>query len=423
MRALATWAAYARLMRRQWLDRARVRELQRRKLRRLLAHAYEHVPFYRERFDAAGIAPADVRSLADLSHVPATTLRELLDAGPAATTSRAFAAEELVTRRTTGSTGESFALRFDPHWLAVQRALFLRALRTAGWGWGRRLALVRDDEGRRAPGWFRWTDIPHELPPAGMLERIRREPPDVLYGWVTPLRQLALHARETASAVPGMRSVVSTAEALDGPTRALLEHAFGAEAFELYGSTEMGMVAVECGAHDGLHLSEETAVVERIEAEDGSGGRLVMTNLDLLSMPLIRYRTGDLAEVTERPCACGRTSPRLTCIEGRLVDCVRLRDGRAISPYRITLAIGPIPGLRRYRVVQEGYARFTVEIEDPGGADAGIDAAVARTLTGIVGEDARVEVVRRATLDPPPGRKFRIVESRVPQPGGEPCAS
>ncbi|MGH7550669.1 MAG: phenylacetate--CoA ligase family protein [Gemmatimonadota bacterium] len=417
MKAWTSAQAYLRLRRSQWLDRDGISALQRRKLGRLLEHAYRYVPFHRERFDAAGLKPRDIRSAADLSHLPITTKRELLDAGPSAITSRGFGADELVSRRTTGSTGEPFTFRVDRRWIAVQQGLFLRALAMAGWGFGRKLVLIGDGQGERVPRWMRWSHVPHDLSAAGMFERIRRLRPDVLYGWVTPLLNVALHALDEGVELPVRRSVITTAEALDGPTRELLGEVFGVEVFELFGLTEMGIVAGECGAHDGLHLAEDVAIVESVE------GRLILTNLDLLATPFLRYQTGDVGRPGSRECPCGRRSARLKRIEGRLVDCVRLRDGGSISPYRLTLAIEPIPGIRRYRVVQEDYERFSVELEDDRAERAGVDESVVAAVEGVLGSGVTVRIVRRARLDPPPGHKFRVVESRVRPAGDEPCAS
>ena len=133
---------------------------------------------------------------------------------------------------------------------------------------------------------------------------------------------------------------------------------------ETYGCTEVGPVAWECAAHDGYHLAAETTLVECLPQAAGDPSPVVLTSLELRAMPLIRYAVGDLASPKAGPpCPCGCRLPRLARIEGRIADCVRLRDGRMRSPYHLTLALEQVEGLVRYQVVQEELDRFLVRAQ------------------------------------------------------------
>ena len=99
-----------------------------------------------------------------------------------------------------------------------------------------------------------------------------------------------------------------------------------------------------------------------------------------------------------------------------MVDCVQMPDGRQILPYRFTTAIEQVPGLGRYQLIQEDFQRFVVGYEADRSAGSNGEAtaeAIRRVVAAIVGDDARIDVVRRDSLDPSPGRKFRVVESRL----------
>jgi phenylacetate-CoA ligase len=416
----AAVAALRELGRSQWFDRKRIRDLQERKLRRLVDHAYRTVPYYRTRFDDAGIAPADIRTLEDLKHIPLTKKADLLAAGLEATLSSAFRRESLVCEQTSGSCGRPFRVMFDPRFVNVRNALFLRALTGTGFKLGRPLMLLTSDR-RRVPGkWMRWSYSPLEDSPRRALVRLNEFRPWLLYGCMTPLRELATHIRDSGATAHRPQAIASTAEVLDPVTRCLLEETFEVEVYDLYGLTEMGMVGRECDQHRGYHVSEEAVIVEYEPTPERSDmSRLVMTNLELFAMPFLRYDTGDLgAPGRDETCACGRSLAMLERVEGRMVDCVRLSDGQLISPYRLTLALEQVPRIDRYQVVQDSFDAFTIRLESRGTADKSVEEAARSAVTRIVGQNAQVRVYRETTLEPPPGKKFRVVESRVA--GAEP---
>ncbi|WP_119459247.1 phenylacetate--CoA ligase family protein [Rhodospirillaceae bacterium SYSU D60014] len=413
MTLLQTLATYNELRRNQWLDRKALRRIQDAKLRRLIRHAYQSVPYYRQLFDEAGIPPDAIRTAEDLAQIPITTKSALLAAGPEATVSTAVRPDKLITETTSGSTGQPFTTRFDRRFVRIRDALFLRALTTAGYRFGDRLMLVTSTQGKTSRSGLHYVSLLE--PPERLLDALNRCRPRVLYGCVTPLRQLASYIREMGAAAHRPKAVVSTAEALDDETRRLFMEAFGAEVYDIFGLTEMGLVAWECGQHDGYHLAEDTTVTEFIPTGPDGALRLVMTNLELRGMPLIRFQTGDIGVPgPSEQCACGRSLTRLQRIEGRIVDCIRLRDGLTLSPYRLTLALEKIPGIGRYQVIQESLDVFTILHEGRSGNGSETAEAARRVMHDIIGTDARISVRQERSLDPPPGRKFRVVESRLP---------
>ncbi len=414
MSALATWLAYRRLQRSQWFDPGRLRQSQEARLRRLVAHAVRTVPFYRRRFEQAGIGPDQIQGVDDLQRLPVTTKADLQAAGQGATLSSAFDPDRLVREHTSGSTGRPFTVAFDRGFVAARDALFLRVLATAGYRLPDRLMLVTSDRHKRDRRWPRWRYASIEAPPERLMTQFEDFRPSVLYGCLTPLRQMALVARGRRGHAP--RAVVSTAEGLDPQSRRLLEAAFGAPVYDAYGLTEAGMIAWQCTARRGYHMAEDTAIVEFLPTPEGVAARMVVTNLELTAMPLIRFETGDLAIPADDGCPCGRQLRRIAGIEGRAVDCIRLADGRLLSPYRFTLALEAINGIQRYQLIQNDIDRFVLRVEAGAGQPADLEDAGQRAIRGLAGAGAAVEVVLEANLDPPPGRKFRVVESKLREP-------
>jgi phenylacetate-CoA ligase len=414
--ALQILRDYGSLRRSQWLDSTALREPRERKLHSLVRHAYDTVPFYRERLDQARIRPDDIRSIDDLRKLPVTDKRDLQAAGEGAVRSGQFADQDLKSVRTTGSTGRPFTVFLDERWASMQRAIFLRALTTAGYRFGDKLMILADDPAlRRSPVWLRWHYVAYSAPPEQLVTMLNTVKPKLLYGWVTPLRRLALHARDHGKKLQSPATVVTTAEALDADTRQLLNDTFQAEVYEFYGLTEMGMVGIECERHNGLHMSEDTLLAEFPDLEAGQqSSRLVLTNLNLYSMPLIRYATGDVVTLHPAgPCACGRASRRIARVEGREVDCLSLPNGGRLLPYEVTLRMEAIAGIARFQVVQESMLRLVVRYEGLQEAERARAGEIRQVFQKLVAPKVDVDVQRLETIDPGPGQKFRIIESRL----------
>ncbi|TCK19044.1 phenylacetate-CoA ligase [Thiogranum longum] len=414
---LTLYRTYRSLARSQWLTTEQLHLLRQKKLQELVSHAYTHVPYYHKLFRKAGIHPTDIRTFDDLSHIPVTTKRDLLEAGPGQITSGVFPARKLVAERTTGSTGEPFTVFLDRNWLRVRKALFLRALHTAGWRPGRKLVFVtagRKPWHRRIMGWHY---ISFADSPESMREQLNRIRPDVLYGWVTPLRELARYIRDTGKRIHSPQVTITTAETLVAQDRELIGRAFKSRLCEFFGMTEMGIIGWECREAGQMHIAEDTCHAELAPDHDTSGtGRLVMTNLELRATPFIRYETGDLARFgPATACRCGRSLRTLARIDGRLVDCIRLEDGRVISPYQVTLALEPLKGIGRFHVIQENPGKISVELEaNQKDADA-LQSAVRNALIPLTGTGVELGIVLKQTLAMQPGRKFRVVENRCIQ--------
>jgi phenylacetate-CoA ligase len=417
MSALVVLRDTLRLHRGQRMDRGALRALQERKLRRVVAHAFSTVPFWRRLMEAEGIRPGDIQGLEDLRRFPITTRAMLQRAELADLTSSAFAPSQLRKSTTTGSTGRPLTIHVDARFHQLRKSMFLRALMASGYRPGEKMLLLAHEHGRSVPSWLRWRYASPDLPATELAGEVIRFAPANIYGWVTPLRQLALHLQDHRSRIRRPRRLFTTAEAVDEASGRVLDEHLGDERFAIYGSTELGTMGWECPAHQGFHLSEDTTLLEFLPLP-GAGGlhRVVATSLEALGTPLIRYDTGDLALAPEEDiCACGRRLARVRRFEGRLVDSIRLADGRLLSPFVLTEAIERAPDLVRYQIVQEAIDRFTVRAEGQPSDRSLTEGFIAQAIRDAVTAPVKVDVQWLDQLDPPPGRKFRVVESHVEQ--------
>lgn len=407
---------YRQLRKNERLDHHGIRRRQEDKLRRLVAHAYETVPYYRNLLDGAGVTTQSIQTLADLEKIPVTTKATLQAQERNAITSGAFRPEELVPEHTSGSTGRPFTVWFDRDYVVTRDALFLRTLRAAGYAFGQKALLItRSHPPKKSNRLLRWEYASILQTPAELLAALNRSKPDFLYGCVTPLRLLAEFIAESQAAFHRPRRILATAESLDRGTRSLLAETFGAEVFDFYGLTEMGPVGWECAAHQGYHLSEDTVLVEFLPLEgEMEGKRLVMTNLELLGMPLIRFETCDIGSpIAHESCPCGRSFAKIGTVAGRAVDCLRLPSGQLVPPYRLTCALEKLSGLKRYQLVQDEPDHFLLRAETDTRRSGFSNQEAYDLLRPILGQAARIEISRVPEFAMQPGRKFRVIESRL----------
>jgi phenylacetate-CoA ligase len=162
--------------------------------------------------------------------------------------------------------------------------------------------------------------------------------------------------------------VVCAAEPVLPRDREALERAFGPHIFETYGSRETMLIAAECEAHDGMHVSEENLIVEI--ARNGKGlppgelGDVLVTDLHNFGMPFIRYANGDVATMSpEGRCACGRALRKLAHVEGRRVDMLRNADGEAVSGMLfVSLLQVDTQMMRAFQVVQKKSGEVEIKV-------------------------------------------------------------
>src|ERR1700751_1602287 len=216
----------------------------------------------------------------------------------------------------------------------------------------------------------------------------------------TPSYALAIADHVSEPSRLRLRAGVFGAEPWTEGLREAVERALGLAALDIYGLSEvMGPgVSAECSeGRDGAHVNEDHFLVEVVDSEsgellqDGEVGELVFTTLTKEALPLLRYRTGDLASLTREPCACGRTFARMSRVLGRTDDMLIIR-GVNVFPSEIERALLAIPELEpHYQLVVERPGRLdelTVQVE--GAVEA---AAVAEQLHSMLGVTARVEIV------------------------------
>lgn len=417
------------------LTREQLRELQLDRLRATLRHAYANVELYRRKFDAAGVAPEDCRSLEDLARFPFTTKADLRDTYPYGM----FAVPMDRVRRihaSSGTTGRPTVVGYTEGDLSVWADVVARSIRAAGgrpghkvhiaYGYGLFTGGLGAHYGAERAG---CTVIPAS---GGMTARqvrlIQDFRPEIIM--VTPSYMLTLLDEfERQGVDPRSTSLkvgIFGAEPWTEAMRREIEERLDIDAVDIYGLSEvMGPgVAQECvRTKDGLHVWEDHFLPEVVDPlgdavmPGGESGELVFTSLTKEALPVIRYRTRDLTRLlpgTARP-----AFRRMEKVTGRCDDMVILR-GVNVFPTQVEEVVLGVPGVAphfRLDLTRRGRLdHMTVLVEArPGAAPRDRDDAARRIAQGVkdsVGVTVEVVVVEPESLERSVGKIQRIRDLR-----------
>jgi phenylacetate-CoA ligase len=391
----------------QWWPAARIALAQRRQLAVLMAHARAEVPFWHDRLPRALPDPDDEGGFESAwRDIPVLTRAEIQAAEESETMlARALPPGHGEWREifTSGSTGRPVRAVRSQIWELMWSAFTLRDHL-----WHRRdltgtMAVIRESgagkaawpEGDSQQGWGfssaglfgtgRLVSLNVTTPVEQQAEWLARQDPDYLLSHPSILARLADAMRAAGLSLPRLRHAIAIAETLRPAHRAAVGAAWGVPVIDVYSTREAGYLALQCPDHDHYHVQSEGLRVEVVRDDGapcgpGETGRVVVTPLHNLAMPLIRYDIGDAAEVGP-PCPCGRGLPVLTRILGRRQNMLRLPGGGRRWPLLSSGDIGglvaAVPPLRQYRIVQRALDRLHLVLAVARPATAEEEAAAA----------------------------------------------
>jgi len=414
------------------LPRERLERLQLKRLRATLKDCFENVALHRSRMQAAGVRPADIRSLQDLVQLPFTLKSDLRDHYPFGLFARP---RKLLARlhASSGTTGKPTVVGYTHKDIATWAELMARSFACAGarpgdvvhnaYGYGLFTGGLGAHYGAERLG---ATVVPVS---GGGTERQVALLQDFGARVLCATPSYALNIAEVAEreGVDLKRGALEIglfgAEPWSEAMRREIEAKLGLKAVDIYGLSEiMGPgVAVECEAQDGLHGWEDHFLFEIVEPEsgeplpEGASGELVITTLTKQALPMIRYRTRDVTRLTRSRCGCGRTHLRIKRITGRNDDMLIIR-GVNVYPSQIEAVLVGLPGIApHYQLVLErrgSLDELTVEVESTGFASQDLEKRVSHHIKSRIGVTAAVVVKQPGEVPRSQGKAVRVRDLR-----------
>ena len=303
-------------------DRARLQAFQDAKLRRLLVHAYEHVPYYHKLFDRHRLHPRHIRGVIDLDLIPFTTKQDLLAVPPSDMLAKGVQTASLAPACASGSAGDSPIVRRTRMEQGFQAMFRERAFESYGLRLRGRIATLgasHPGELREATSAGRWLSAMGVHPtlwidglqePGSIVGQLEAFRPDLITAPAGMLLRVADHLIATGHDRIRPRIVVVGGESPAPHVRRRLAQAFGVAPLQTYARNEFQLLGWECRTQGGIHTCDDSAIVEVLvdgrPAALGEEGEVVATSLHAYAMPLIRYRLTDKATRGPAACACGQ---------------------------------------------------------------------------------------------------------------------
>ncbi len=411
-----------RAVRFQWLSVDEVRREQLRKLKAMVTFCEKNVPLYQDKFRAAGVRAADLRTLEDLKKFPTVTREEVVAAYPDRLLYRKATPEDRVFR-TSGTSGLFMEINYSERANDFLDAIYLRALLVAGYRPWNRIAYFWEEPKPAGLyerlGLMRKHMLPVDPDPRAQLANIRRIKPEIIYHFPSSMAMLArlIEAEGIRDVKP--RSIVCQGEFMPRETQEEISRAFGCPVFNQYGAQEFNRIGWNCERIDGMHMDAESVVIEVMDGDRSLGpdedGELVITGLDNELMPLIRYRVGDAGKLRADACPCGRGLPMFEVTEGRIDDIIALPSGRKMGPRTLAPRVEQLHGFTQYRIVQKELDRFEMMLVRDVDAPSDLEDQVARRMREVLGDDIRVTVTSVPEIPLNRRGKLRKIVSELPK--------
>jgi len=417
-----------------------LQRLQSERLRDLVAYVAACSPFYRELFSETGVEVDAIRGLGDLPLLPFTTKEHLRDGYPFGVFSRDIRdiAEVHVS---SGTTGNPTVVGYTREDIALWSEVMARSLAVAGaqpgdmiqvaYGYGLFTGGLGFHYGALEMGLTvlpmssgqtkRQLKLMQDFKP-----RILACTPSYALFMADEAIEMGLDPRDSSWEIG-----VFGAEPWSGSMRAEIEKKWNLTATDIYGLSEMigPGVAQECEHKNGLHLYSDVFYPEIIDPVTGEAmppgepGELVITTLTKKGMPLIRYRTRDIVTMDAEPCACGRTSPRISKVRGRTDEMIIVR-GINVFPSQIEHVLVGIDGVEpHYQIIVDRQRRALddlevwVEVSEQTFSDEmkvmqELEHKIRREIESVLGILVRVKLVEPKRIARSEGKARRVIDRR-----------
>ena len=422
-----------------YVPREQLRTLQSQRLRQVVSQAYEHVSLYRQRMHKHGLTPAEIHGVDDIHKLPFTVKTDLADTYPFGMF--AVPIQQIVRLHPpSGATGKPIVVAYTGRDLEVWTELLVRCLASCG--------INQGDVIQNACGYNLFTDglgLHHAAESLGATvipvsggdtDHQIMVMKDFGVSAICSTPSYFLHLVERAAKIGvdlrelPLRAVALVAGPWSEAMRRRIEESAGIKAYDIYGLPEIigPGIGAECSCQNGLHIFEDHFYPEIIDPDSGDPlpdeqeGELVLTSLSKEAMPMIRYRTPDLAAIIAEPCPCGRTVRRIRRI-GRRSDEMFVVQGVTVFPSQIEAALLAVEGtLPDYQIVleqEEGLDQVEVQIEvtpqvfsDQIGAMESLQSKLGDEIEHTLGIRLPVRLVEPHTIERNRDKATRVVDKR-----------
>ncbi len=359
------------LMESQWWEKEQLEEYQNTKLRKLIKHSYENIPYYKELFSRLNLTPEDIKTKNDIYKIPVLTkddIRKNLSNGKII--ARNISKKDLILNSSSGSTGEPLQFYETKKSHSMWNAAGIR-----GWYWmGYKLGdkYIKISQNPRSSIIKKAQDLINrslylycrQLTDEnfkGIINSINQYQPSFIRFYPDLGLFLANYIKNNNLTVHAPIAITTTGNKLFDSTRHIIEEVFNCEVFDSY-SSEGSAVSAECSTHNCYHTSMEYNITEILndgsEVKGGEKGRVITTDLFNYANPSIRYDTQDYITKSKYKCTCGRNLTAVESIDGRDSDILISPGGKLLIVHHFTVFFEWIDSVEQFQIRQNSSDEF-----------------------------------------------------------------
>lgn len=365
---------YSRIKEAPFLSQRIIKKHQFNKIKKLIDVAYNHTAFYRQKYDAAGVHPNDIRNLNDFKSLPTVTKDELAEHNIDFVDNR-LNIDNLFCSRSSGTTGTFVDIYLDSQAFITQAIQVVRMLKELNPRYSplnkELLVYTLKYPYSSIGGLYKVFYINNLLSAEKIIATILRVKPTILAIYPSILREMVNLGNISFSDL-GIETIITNSEYCSQTERDLFADIFDCLVFDEYSSEELLSISYQCRCKQ-YHLIQDCSYIELLspntdtEVMFGQQGEIIGTCLINFATPIIRYRQNDLAVIISTQCNCGRTAPVLRNLFGRknssfkTTDNYEIPSGRILDwTYSLVLTLGL--GIREFQIIQQTLICIVIKI-------------------------------------------------------------
>jgi phenylacetate-CoA ligase len=390
------------IFRNQWLSTERVIAMQNRKLRKIVEHAYQEVPYYKEVFNARNLHPSDIKKKEDLSKLPILTKKIVKENYPEKILAKNKDTKKSSIRQTSGSSGNILEVALDLSVTYQYHLQQFRQLVDIGYIPTDKAAYVRYSPSvtrvfSQKIGLFRRDFVDLTLKPRDQIRELLKIRPNIINAYPSVLYLLAKSISIEEAHFLNLKFILSNSELLYDYMRDTIEKKFNCKVYNDYSCLEFSAIGFECRRQN-LHIVSDNVIIEII-GEDGKilpfdcDGKIIVTALNNFIMPFIRYEIGDLGMINSEKCICGRGFPIFKSLVGRRDDFLTMPNGSLLDPQSAVFQVESAPHILEFQILQNNIEFLEVNVVIEKECDQKVTMeAVRSNLYSVIPRDIEVNV-------------------------------
>jgi phenylacetate-CoA ligase len=407
-------------------DRKTIEDFQFNRLRLLLEHAYNNVPFYRDRFNDLGLVPGDIRTMKDFAAFPSLTREDLQNHWKKIKATN-FNNLQLSKGSSSGSTGVPVVYFKDPNASSAGKAAHQIGWELSGWEFGLKGLHIWGNPTTVNKEWKRLSSKlktriynqykypAYQLTEKGKFDElvayINKMKFDFIDGYTNAIYLLADYVKQNNIKIHKPKYVLPTGENLQGFQKKLMEEVLG-KVYDEYGCSEINGIAYECEECGKYHVLEPHVIVEygkRIAEEEQA---LIITDLDNYGFPLIRYENGDAGiPVVEDEIDCKIQFQRMEMISGRVSDIIHFPNGGVLSvpSFFGSMLLKKITGIKQYQIERIEENQLVVKLVVGAEFSTADRKLIEHSLKDYLGDSIQWEIIIVDNIEVSKTGKFKLL--------------